>query len=225
VTRLTVALVLAALTCVSCVSYVKGAASTAATGVVATVTDDQSKKELDALAASVVGTARDQALGPVTQAQMAVLVRAVVLQLQAQLQIAVKALGSELRGELASALDGQFKDQLAQLREALLGADTRQLLAQLLAEIVDAAPQLREQLVGAPLRQDADALIADVGPRIDASVQTSLAAARADAAADLSKYKWLLGVSCVLLVVVVFAAAYIDRGRRKVIVALRAHRS
>ena len=44
-------------------------------------------------------------------------------------------------------------------------------LAKLLAEFLADAGPFREQLVGAPLRQDADALLADVGPRLDALVQ------------------------------------------------------
>ncbi len=211
--------------CVSCASYVNGTASTAATGAVSAVTDPQSKAELDALVTSVVGTARDQALGPETQAKLTALVQA----LGAQLQALVKTFGDQLRAELLStrdaALDKTLHDQVSTLREELLGAETRRLLAQLLAEILADAGPLREQLVGAPLRKDADALLADVGPRLDAAVQASLSKITAAADAEVAKYKLLLAIAGVLLVGVVGAAIYLVRSHRKIIEALLAKQS
>ncbi len=217
-----VALMLCACFCVSCASYVKGTASTAATTAVSTVTDPQSKKELDALVTSVVDTARDQALGPDTQAKLTALVQA----LGAQLQVLVKTLAAELRAELLStrdaALDWTLHDQVGKLREELLGEETRRLLAKLLADLLADAGPLREQLVGAPLRQDADALLADVGPRLDALVQSALSKARADADAEIAKYKLLLAAAGLVLVGVLVVAVFLVRSHRKIIDALLA---
>jgi hypothetical protein len=209
---------------VSCASYVKGTSSTATTSAVATLTDDQSKKEFDALVTSAVAAARDQGFGPETQARLAAIVRA----LGEQLKALASALGDQLRAQLLSTRDAMLDQTLdkgvVRLREELLGAETRQLLQQLLSEIVASAGPLREQLVGAPLRDDADALLADIGPRIDAAVQASLAKIQADANAEIAKYKLMLAASGVVLLIVVVGAIYVVRSHRKIIDSLLASR-
>jgi len=210
--------------CVSCASYVKGTTSTATTSAVTALTDDQSKKEFDALVSSAVAAARDQGLGPETQARLAAIVQA----LGEQIKTLVNDLGNQLRAQLVSTRDAAFDKTLdsdvAKLREELLGAETKQLVQQLLSELVASAGPLREQLVGAPLRADADALLSEVGPRIDAAVQTSLTKIRTDADAEITKYKALIAVIGVLLLIVVGAAIVIVRSHRKMIDTLLADR-
>lgn len=146
-----------------CAGYAQQVSRQAAEGVVQGATTGQAAIDVAALSRSVVASARDEALGPATEALLAKLVR---------------DLGEEVRRQVATIIT---RELVRALVDEALGQQTR-------AEVA----AIRETMFGAPLQQDVDALVADAVPKIvqAASVQLQSTIGPIEAKADQEAAKW-----------------------------------
>lgn len=128
-----------------CAGYVAQTSQQAAAGAVAGATTGQAATDIDRLAASATAAARDEVLGPATDAL---------------LQKIVADVGAEVRRQVAAVLT---RELVRALVDEALGRQT--------LEEVD---QLRETMFGQPLQTDVDAVIADAIPRLAQALQTQL---------------------------------------------------
>lgn len=199
---LRVALVVLALSLLGCGGAIAASAHDATQSVLATFDAAASKKEIDDVATSAgaaAGTAmRDEALSPETTARL-------------------NALAAVLRAELVATrdqvLDATLRAELRQMRDALLvglDAQVRVIVRAAVDEALSGVTvaelgAMREQMVGAPLRADLDAATADL--------RTQLTTVRADADAEVARYR-------VLMIVVGIAAAvmFVLHVRREILV-------
>jgi F0F1-type ATP synthase membrane subunit c/vacuolar-type H+-ATPase subunit K len=200
---------LVVLLCTGCASYFTGMGQNAATGAVNGITSDDSKKKLDGLASAATKAARDEALGPTTDADG---------------QKLITDWGAALRGQLNTLITKELQDKLREtIRQAIDEALGKRTLKD-----VDA---LREELVGPPFQKDLDDAIDSAKPHLSSAVQdalqTSLGTIKVDLSnvqtqADQEAAKWkpiAIGFAIgtgFLLLCLIFAVILI-RGHRKMI--------
>jgi hypothetical protein len=203
---------LVVLLCTGCAPYFTGMGQNAATGAVNGLTTDDSKKKLDGLVTDATKSARDEALGPNTDAAGRKL---------------IDDWGTELRAQINAIITAELQAKLKKLvRDAIdeaLGGKT----------LTD-ADTLRERLVGPPLQKDLDDLIDAASPHLAAAVtqavQSSLAPINKDVQAvqtsvDAEAAKWkpiaiAFAIGCALLLVCLVFAYLMLRHHRQVIDSL-----
>ena len=180
----------------------------AATGAVNGVTSDDSKKKLDTLVTDATKAARDEALGPDTDAKLQKLVTDTGATTKTQLEALTLVLQQRLRQTVRLSLDE-------------LGSP----------KTLQDADKLREELVGGPLQQDLNNLIDAAAPHLAAAVQQSVQSSltpiktaestlKTDADAEAAKWKPIaiaFAIGCALLVVVLVFAYLLLRHHRQVI--------
>lgn len=217
---------LAVLSC-GCGSYFTEAGHDAATGAVGGVTSPDATKRLSDLTAAATKSARDELLGPNTDAEL----RALLERLDPEIQ-------KLLRDTAATA-----REQLNTLITQELEARVRQLLRSSIDEALDAktlgeANALREELVGTPLQKDLDALIDAAAPHLSAAlaqaVQTSLAPLQSDLGkikvdADTAAQKWKpiaigFAVGTGILLICLVLAVLVIRSHHRMIATLMRER-
>jgi hypothetical protein len=197
--------VLLVLVCQGCANYAQEMGHDAAVSAIAAASEPASRAKLGGLAASVVGSARDEALGPETSRRIQAMVDALGVDLRAQLIATRDALLDDvLRAELRP-LGDELEALVRNIVDEALGPDT-----------IARAGRLREEFVGAPLRADVDAL----GVTMRAQLQTSIAAVRADADADIARYRTVaiwLAVGMGALFVMLGFMGHVLRTHRKML--------
>jgi hypothetical protein len=206
-------LMLAPILLCGCGSYFTGVGHDAASGALGVVTSDDAKKRLSNLASEATKAARDEALGPDTDAK---------------LQALIKNLGLTTRTELDSLITASFREQIRLLiRMAIDEALNQQSLQRL--------GTFREELVGTPLQMDIDALIDSATPHLTQAVQSALQTAvqqtiqtsvvPLENTADKEAAKWkpiiiAFAISSFFLVVCLIFSAHTIMSHRKVIESL-----
>lgn len=202
--------------CCGCGSYFTNMGHNAANGALDAVTSDDAKKKLAGLTTEATKAARDEALGPDTDAKLQKLITDAGVTTRAQLeQLITDALQERIRKTVRIAVDEVGSPK------TLSDADT-----------------LRERLVGAPLQKDLNDLIDAAAPHLAAavqqSVQSSLQPIKAEessikTAADAEAAKWKpiaigFAVGSGFLVVCLVFAYLLLRHHRQVIETLVAAR-
>ncbi len=202
-------ILLVAILCCGCGGYFQGIGHDMAVGAVNQITTDDSKKALAGIATEATKAARDEALGPTTDADI---------------QKLIKDTGATTRSELEMIIVDVLK---ARLKEALRAAIDEALGKKTLSE----ADTLREELVGKPAQDDVNALIDAASPHLAAAAQQAVQAAlqpiksesdnlKIQADAEAAKWKPIaigfgVGGACLLICLVVLVLAL--RSHRQVI--------
>jgi len=198
------AVAIAALALAGCSPTLTGAGHNLGAGLVSSVTDSAARDDVSKLTAdaakSATAAARDELLGPDTEARAKAI---------------VTDMGAALRQQIDEALGASLRARVAAIVQAVLD------------EAAAEVPALRDQLVGEATRQDVDALIDEAAPHLAAAVQgavaSSLAPVKASADAEAAKWKPIaigLGVGGVALLLALVAAVHVLWTHRKVIEAL-----
>jgi hypothetical protein len=140
-----------------------------ATGITNSITSDAGSTELSTLTTELVASARNEALGPETKAQIQVLLAGAGDTANAEIQ----AILAPLKGQLQAIIRGAIDEALDEKTMEEVGA-------------------LREQIVGAPLRNDLQLAVNGLTPQIDQAVQSAINASVAPlkATADAEATKW-----------------------------------
>jgi hypothetical protein len=209
--------ILFALMTVGCASTFTGWGHDAAKGALDATTDDDAKKKLS----GVVGAARDEGLGPNTDAEIRTLETNAIATARAQIDLfiteEVKKLGpmiqAAVRRTIDEALGPSTQKEIGTAREALVGPP-----------LIADADNLREELFGQPLQKDLTAL----GPVIQQTVHNAVTQAVQDAlspiqtAANQEAAKWkpiaigfAVGTACLLITLIVLV--YVLRSHRQLI--------
>lgn len=206
--------------CQGCAPLLSGASHDATSGVVSDLTSPATEKRLGVLAATATSAARDEALGPKTQAEASALVAA----LDPEVQKLVAHTGAGARAQVDALVAGLVETRVRQavriaIDEALSPATELE------------ADDLREQLLGAPLQKDVNAAIDSASPHlasaVAAAVKAGLAPVNADASRQEAKWEPIavgLGVGVGLFFVCLLLAAWVIHTHHGVIAALMKER-
>ena len=202
-------------------TYFTGLGHDAAQGALNAVTSDAAKKQLSGLSTAATKAARDEALGPTTDAELQKLVLSTGKTTRAQVDELVAGLITE-------ALQAKLKQTVRQAIDEAFGKTT-----------LKEAAALREELVGTPLQQDLDHLIDAAAPRlakaVQQAVQASVAPLTKDAnqlktEADQEAAKWRpvaigFAVGAGILLICLIFSAFVILNHRRVIEALAKQRA
>ncbi len=189
----------------------------AAKGALDATTDDAAKKQV----AEVVGAARDEGLGPNTDAKLKTLEdnalararTAIDAMIVAEIQKIGPMLQAIIRKSIDEALGPTTQKEIGQARENLVGPP-----------LLTDADNLREELFGPPLQKD----LAALGPVIQTTVHDAVTHALKDTitpiqtAADQEAAKWKpiaigIGVGGVMLLITLIITVHVLRSHRKLI--------
>ncbi len=198
--------------CCGCGSYFTGWGHDAASGALGAVTSQEAEQKLNALTTGAVKAARDEALGPATDADLQKLVRNMGTATRAQLD--------EMVQEVTATLQAKLREMLRGAIDEALGATTLKRVG-----------GLREELAGSPLQRDLDALIDSASPHLTKAVQEAVQASiapikievstlKTDADAEVAKWKPLaigFAVGCGCLVICLIFGAFTLRSHRQII--------
>jgi len=212
-----------ALLCCGCGSLFNGVGQNTAAGAITAATDADSQKKIDNVVTEATKAARDEALGPNTDAALQKLIADTDVKLQAIVTETGKSAQGQLDGMTAS-LQQRVQKTIRLTIDEALGATT-------IAE----ADALREELVGTPLQKDVDALIDSAAPHINQvvqqavqqAVQTSIAPIKTTADAEAAKWEPIaigFAVGAALLIVCCVILVHVLRAHRQVIDKLMAQR-
>jgi hypothetical protein len=206
-----------------CGSYFTGIGQNAAAGAVNGATSNDATNKLSGLTTAATKAARDEALGPTTDADL----KKLIADLDPELQKVITDTGTTTRAQLntliTQALQEKVQKALRLSIDEALGAKT-----------MTEANALREELVGPPLQKDLDAIIDSVAPHlaqaVQQAVQSSLAPLQTDVTsiksqADLEAAKWKpiaigFGVGTGILLICLVLAVYVVRSHHQVIQTL-----
>ncbi len=204
---------LLALEVCGCGSYFTGVGHDAASGALSAVTSDDTKKKLVSLTTEAVKGARDEALGPTTDAELQKLVNDTAATTRAQLnEMITVTLQERVRQTIRLAIDEALG------KYTLKEADT-----------------LREELFGVPLQHDLDQLIDAAAPHltqavqgavqqaVQTAIQTSVTPLKTDVDQEAAKWRPIaigFAVGTCLLVICLIFVAFALVSHRKVIEAL-----
>jgi hypothetical protein len=229
-----VILALSLLSC-GCGTLLAGAGQSTATGAVNGITSDASKQKIDSLVTDATKAARDEALGPNTNAQLQTLVsnsdtalQKLLTDTDARVQAMITNAGVNARGQLDTAISNKVQERLQQtirltIDEALGSATLQE------------ADALREELVGAPLQKDVDALIDSAAPHLNQvvqqavtqAVQSSITPIKTTADAEAAKWEPIaigFAVGTALLILCIVILVHVLRSHKQVIDTLMKER-
>jgi hypothetical protein len=214
------ALLLLILACCGCGSYFTGVGQSVGAGIVSGATSDDAKKKLSGLTADAVKAARDEALGPKTDAEL----RKLIADTDVELQKLVADTGAATRAQVNEVLTRTLQERLRQtirltIDEAFGPTTLRE------------AGVLREELVGPPLQRDVDALIDAAAPHlakaVQQAVQVSITPLKTSADEEAAKWKPIaiaFAVGTGFLLICFAFGVYVIQGHRKVIHTLLTQR-
>jgi len=188
----------------------------AATGAVAGVTSDDSKTKLSSLASTAASAARDEALGPNTDAAL----QKLLADLDTRIQTLLTNMGATTQGQLNGIITAQLREQIRTL--------VRQTIDEALGAVtLQEADALREELFGAPLQKNLDALIDSATPHISQvvqqAVQSSVTPLKSEADAEAAKWEPIaigFAIGAALLVVCLVVLLYALRSHKQVVAML-----
>jgi hypothetical protein len=207
---------LLSLSLIGCSPLLSNAGQSVATGAVNGLTSPASRDKLTSEETKLIAAARGEALSPATQEK---------------LQALLVALSSDLRTELTTTRDVLLGDrklvqELAALRETLLGAGARDDLDALVRSAVDEALSLKTgrelgELIDSAsphLGAAVDRLVTELTPRLQAAVQATSTTAERDLASLRGYFVWAaigLGVLLTLVLTIIVALTVMYREHRK----------
>jgi hypothetical protein len=213
------------LACCGCGPFFTEAGHNATLGAVSAATAPDTKKKLDGLLTGTVKTARDEALGPTTDADLNKLLKSAGVTTRAEVQQLLKEAGVTTRAELealiTSALQAKIRQTARLTVDEMFGPPT--------LKEVDA---LREHLVGQAFRDDLDRALDEAGPHLAQAVKqglvpitTDVGTLKTDVDTEAAKWKPIaigFGVVGGCLVVCLVCLGLTLRSHRKLIEALSA---
>ena len=214
-------IVLALVLCCGCGTYFTGLGHNVATGALDEVTGDAGTKRLTDLEKKVVTTARDEALGPTTDAELQKLITDTGITTRAQLN-------ELIAGLITSALQEKLRETVRIAVNEALGSTT-------LKEVAT----FRETMVGMPLQKDLDDLIDSASPHltralsaavhqaVQQAITVSIAPIKTDVDQEAAKWKPIaigFAVGCGLLLIGLIFGGYVLWNHAKVIKRLTSGR-